>query len=200
MPLTLVKDGELYNFDSIQQSGTTGRGLFAKLIDAVGWLKAKIDGIQGGQEVLYHKRFLIDGGDAKWLINGSANAVSQVTTPASIFVELALAHGHTFNTAELTIHPAGSHSALPAAMPDFSVVKHNIATGVGSFVGSTTTVVDPSANTVAYELRHTITVTGINEVIDRTTYVYFGVYDNENSTHAVTGLEVVAVKTTTTRN
>lgn len=34
-PLTLVKDGEVYNFDTIMQSGDPKRGLFSKLMDAV---------------------------------------------------------------------------------------------------------------------------------------------------------------------
>lgn len=47
--ISLVWDGEVYSFDSIQKSATPKRGLFAKLHDNATYLKQKIIGNNPGQ-------------------------------------------------------------------------------------------------------------------------------------------------------
>lgn len=78
-------------------------------------------------------------------------------------------HGSTLTSVTVSFQP-DTHSALPANMPFLRINKLNIVTGGGSQLGSD--VHDVSANVTAYDQIHSITVSGLSEVIDRTTYVY----------------------------
>lgn len=79
---------------------------------------------------------------------------------------------------------ATGHAGLPATMPKVELIK---------FVDSTTTLVgeqsDTSANTTAYEARHSILLSGLTHSIDPLA-AYFIRFTNEGSTNAATGLRV----------
>ena len=69
-------------------------------------------------------------------------------------------------------------------MPGMTIVKRLISNGLPATVGSGT---DASANLAAYQAYHINAVSGLSEVIDRSTYRYFLLVTTESGAGANVG-------------
>ena len=96
-----------------------------------------------------------------------------------------LPNGSTLTSITVTVDPA-LHVSLPANMPTLIAYKVPISTGVSASLFALVT--DSSANAGAYSAVHTITKTGLSEVIDNATYAYFVQYEHESGANSAAGV------------
>lgn len=99
-------------------------------------------------------------------------------------------HGATINSVSVKVIGAGGHGALPATMPCVKFRKWNISTASGTVSSGTN---DGSASVGAFEAAHTITRSGIAEVVNNSTTRYGVQFESEGGANAVAGLLVVGV-------
>lgn len=109
---------------------------------------------------------------------------------------LRVPNGATLNGVTVHILGGGGHGSLPASMPTIDVRKRPIAGTASSSLGSAT---DTSATVILYEGYHTISVSGLSEVVDNTSYVYFIVYRAEHGANAQIGSRYYGATNTWTR-
>lgn len=104
-------------------------------------------------------------------------------------------HGATLTAVALIVQGASGHAALPTAKPSMAMKSMSTAGAVVT-IGSTPT--DPSGTVAAYEAVHQITLSGLNEVIDRVTKRYFVYLTGEGGTNFIAGYKVLGVSVTYT--
>lgn len=197
-PWTLSKDGEPWNFDSLMKSGDPKRGLIGKLMQAVAYLRAKVDGYLSST---YH--YPIGSRSTKRAQQSPmTNSVSGVTYgagmagcgPAEIVVQpLMFPHGSTLTSISARIAPF-SHASLPVTVPYIRINRVNVDTGASSLVGAAP---DASTDGASYSAAHLLTLSGLNEVVDRSTYYYYASITGEGGSGA-TAISCSPCKTTVT--
>lgn len=130
--------------------------------------------------------------------SGSAHLLLDNDTTSYHTFELPeLVNGQTLTAVKLTAKPAGGHGAQPSVLPALYVYKINGSNGTGSSLGSTTyTWVDIAT----YEGGIVLSVSGLTEVIDKSTYRYIAIVRGEASTNSVAGTELISLKATMTIN
>lgn len=90
-----------------------------------------------------------------------------------------------------------SHATLPVALPRIKVAKYTGSSVVLHSSGNV--VVDPSATAADYSLDHFITATcDQNNVIDKSTAIYYLYLQNEGGTNAVAGVNCIDILLTQT--
>ena len=94
-----------------------------------------------------------------------------------------LSNGSTLNSVT-TYHDRDDAGVVPGARVSLKVFKTNLSTGVATQIGSTT--VDPAASLAAYKLRHGFSISGLSEVIDNATYIYYAVFTGESGSNNAT--------------
>ncbi|MEP7123139.1 MAG: hypothetical protein ABJE95_19580 [Byssovorax sp.] len=174
-PWNLVKDGEVYNFDSIQQSVDPAKGLFAKLMDGIAYLLARVDALAGG--ITGASLTLVSAAPAiptlgTWnqvVGSGSGNYSTGAAGNNAIALPLdaaSLPDGCTLTGVSVAIAPNNSHASLVGlSLPSIFLYETNTTTGVSTQIGGTVT--DSSASFTAYNLPHRISITGLSTTIDR---------------------------------
>ncbi len=135
-------------------------------------------------------------GSGDWTVLQGGMA-SNVTLGDYLYVGLDVPHGATLTSVTIYINPDGAHVGLPANMPRIRVSKIGIG-GTETVIGVETT--DATAFLVVYEAAHTITVSGLSEVIDRTAYRYNVRLQSESGANALAGMEYILTSTTCTVN
>jgi hypothetical protein len=112
----------------------------------------------------------IPRGDTNWTLGQTTKltltAVSQPGSPG--FVELDLPHGATLTGVSVYVDPANGHGSVPTVT--LLVKKMTQSTGSDATIASQ---VDTSGSAGAYDAVHTISVTGMTEVVDNTVNRYF---------------------------
>jgi hypothetical protein len=94
---------------------------------------------------------------------------------------LDLPHGQVITEISVRLDPANV-GALPGTMPAIAITKFNRATGATTTFGTGT---DTSASSVIYSALHDMTISGMSETIDRSTYHYYlGVVGSSGATPA----------------
>ncbi|WP_437591483.1 hypothetical protein [Sorangium sp. So ce1000] len=122
--------------------------------------------------------------------------VTQTSTSASaVSWELDVPHGATLTSVTIRVQP-NTHGSLPATMPQIRVLRTSSNEITGQIVGSVTA--DSSGSVGAYNAAHSITISGLSEVIDRSQYNYYVKLEGEASTNSMTGLQAGTPKWTTT--
>lgn len=138
---------------------------------------------------------------ADWTLpDGSGLITTTNTNSTPIYKPLDLPNGCTMTSVSVWIKPAGGHGALPASKPGLGLFKVSAATGVSTLI---TSMADAPASVPAYETRHTLDLSGLTEVIDKTAFQYFIQVFPEFGANAVAGAafdDAVAVFTTTAQD
>lgn len=189
-PLYIQGAGEPYLYDYANKSVSLDRGLFAKLIDGQDWaLKHALPTtrIHSGTPV-----FTLTG----WVATMGASTFSYVAAGgAHILFPLDLDHQSTLQSVSIGYLPPSGHAAFPggkpATMPNFDVIRMS-ALGVPWTIG---TAIDASATAGAYEAAHTLTLSGLSESIDITTYTYWLYFQGETGANAIVGTSLFQPKT-----
>jgi hypothetical protein len=89
-----------------------------------------------------------------------------------------LPHGATLTAVRLVVQGGAGHAALPSTMPQFRIRS---VTNGGVAADEVSPVADSSADATAFELVHTIEVTGLSVVISNTTKRYTLVFTAEST-------------------
>lgn len=181
-PLSLVKDGEVYNFDSIQKSTDPKKGLFAKLMDAVGYLMD----MPGGAKYKLSSRSITR---AQRTVPFEATT-GAILLPATVnnlpsggvaHQYIHVPHGATITAVTAYMNPPND-GVLPAGRPTARL--KSIAITTGTVANESSLITDPNATVGAYEAHHGFGPTGLSVVVDNTTKVYFLEVVGETSTDA----------------
>jgi len=134
-----------------------------------------------------------DGGisDAtNWSMNGSWLWENNVLG-TNMAINMTIPNGVRVTSVSVSIQPDPhpDPGALPTNMPSIAFKKYNNSTGATTAIASQT---DTSANITAYNLRHSITISGLTEVVDAATYVYWMVLTAESAGTAITGTQLLS--------
>lgn len=78
-------------------------------------------------------------------------------------------------------HNRTNLGTLPTTRVSVTIRKRNITTGTGSVITGPTE--DPTSVLASYEAHHAITITGLSEVIDNTTTVYYLDFSGESGSN-----------------
>lgn len=180
-PLTLVKDGESYQFTSIMD------GLFKKLINAVGFLKDNGPSLAGDNLVQLETRIIPrlepliavteDASLTDWQPASAwiwqQNTTSAATTKPLTIPLIDLPDYGTLKTVSVKWTGAGGHAAFPGGaptMPKIQVFKMDVDGNETSLAAATS---DSSATAGAYEAAHTIVTGTLNVTLDRQNFTYY---------------------------
>jgi len=107
------------------------------------------------------------------------------TVGTPVFVWLRVPHGATLNTVTVKFNPPAGHGGgLPATMPNLKAFRVIDSTMLQ--LGSTATDATAAGS---YEATHTLSVTGIATVIDRTQYRYLATFTAEAGANSFVGTE-----------
>ena len=108
-----------------------------------------------------------------YVAQGFTNVLLAATV-GNLLQFLRLPHGSTLTRIDvrLPVQASRSPDALPATKPAITLYKINQVTGVGTGVVSGP-VSDTSATNTDYKTAHDLSITGLSEVIDNTTYSYY---------------------------
>lgn len=117
-------------------------------------------------------------------------AVTTVNTATTLHWPFKPPHGSTLTAVSVHITGAAGHGGMPATKPSLQVNRVTRA-GVHSTISGPTS--DTSASTGAYEIDHTINITGLSEVIDNSTYRYVAVISTEAGANALSGAKYTSV-------
>lgn len=123
---------------------------------------------------------------------GSAYAINQVSAAAAyiLFVELLQPKSCTLTSITATLAGASGHGGLPATMPKVTLMRQD--TGSLSAPTSVATATDTSGSVGVYEAIHTVSLTGLSEVLafDSGSRYYLKI-EGEASTNAIAGLALL---------
>jgi len=136
----------------------------------------------------------IPTGTGGWLAYAN-RADTIVNTFQTLFWGIDPPDGSVITGWTLYLVGAPAHANLPANKTRGTLYKVNSAASSSS-IGST--VQDPSGNTTAYQLDHTISLTGLSEVVDKVNYRYQIGVESEYGANALAGLSITAVSYTVT--
>lgn len=101
----------------------------------------------------------------------------------NLTVELDLPNGATLTGIGVGIDPVVGHAALPILLPSIAIFKKAMANNANTAIGAQT--FDAPADVTAYELPHSFQITGLSEVIDRTTNRYYAIFQGEGDSGGV---------------
>ncbi len=132
---------------------------------------------------------------AEWDFGTNGVMVSISTSGAEFNWPLDLPHGQVLNAVTLYLWGAPGHGGNIGTPPRIVVEYHDITTQTTTDLGNT---VDPGI-VAAYEVAHTLAVSGLTHTIDRTTRRYFAKIRAESGANAAAGLSVFGVSYTVTR-
>ncbi len=91
-----------------------------------------------------------------------------LTVGASLYVPLALPVDSVLTAVSVRFRGASGHGALPAVMPQISLLRYDSAAAtLTSTLGSTT---DASASTGVFEAAHTLAISGLSHTVDAASY------------------------------
>lgn len=110
-----------------------------------------------------------------------------VASATGLRYDLDLPNNGTLTAVSIRIDPANGHGALPT-VPAFSVYKQNCTTGTITQIGATFT--DTLTLGTGYENSHTLSVSGLSEVINRSQFVYWCVFRGESGASAIGGTTI----------
>ena len=91
--------------------------------------------------------------------------------------------GSTITQISVTIDP-DAHGSLPATMPEVRLVRVNVTTGASVDIGTHS---DTSADAAAFSAAHTITLSALSEVVDRSAYYYMVRFAQEAGAGSIDG-------------
>jgi len=132
---------------------------------------------------------------AHYSLDADFKATALTAVARSIAWPIELPSGSTLNTIAVKILPVGGHGALPATMPQIKFRKYVVSTATGTVSSPT---VDSSADVTAYQLTHSITMSGIAEVINNATSRYLVQFECEGDANAILGTAVLGITMTFT--
>ncbi len=121
-------------------------------------------------------------------------AVTLMVSSVQILFPLDLVAGQVVQGYGCMMRGAAGHAALPAVMPSISLVYIDVTGSGGSDPGFSTAngpVVDPSANTAAYQANHTFGNSGVSHTVVANRQYYLR-FTPESSTNALVGLRVIS--------
>lgn len=133
-----------------------------------------------------------------WRLAVSGGYMEQIANATDYVVfDLRVPHGATLTAVTAYVQGAAGHGALPAGADKADLAVYVIpATGaIGAPLG---VVSDPETLIAVYEASHTIQVSGLSTVIDRTANRYTAIVKSETGANYVAGLRVFAVAATYT--
>lgn len=144
--------------------------------------------------------------DAKWqsdslnafsypLIVLEASFITPGSVPDMLGYTLDVPDGATITSVTACVQ-GNTPNHLPTDRPTVYLYRCNLNTGVETLIGSQ---VDLSATGADYVTLHSITISGLSEVVDGTTSTYVVRVEGEGSTGGVLGLKVCAPTYTFTR-
>ncbi len=105
-------------------------------------------------------------------------AITTVDTVSTLHWPIKPPNGSTLTSVVVQMTGAAGHAAMPTTKPALSLVKYTRA-GVASTISGPTT--DGTSSTGTYQADHQISLTGLTEVIDNSTYKYVAVITTEGS-------------------
>lgn len=126
--------------------------------------------------------------------SGSKGWVATTTAAGFLWIPLDVPDGATITAITAYVKAAGGHGVLPT-MPVIEFFSFAPATGVSTGIHTTA---DASASVVAYEALHTIAMTGLSEVVDRSAKYYMVGQTNEQGGSAIAGLTLYGISVTFT--
>jgi hypothetical protein len=128
---------------------------------------------------------------SRWVVGaGSAESgyfQTDAPTEQECWWPLHLPHGATLTAVRLVIQGGGAHIALPTPMP---LIKVRSVTNGGTAASVVSPSADSSADVTAFELLHTIEVTGLSVVIDNTSKRYTLFFVAEGATDGTAGAKI----------
>lgn len=120
--------------------------------------------------------------------------LAQTTTAAIAYAKLDLPQGSTLTGVTMYVIGAAGHAAFPGGkppvMPTFQIRKMAAAL-TSSAIGALQT--DPSATAVAFEAVHSFSLTGLTEVIDNSSFVYYVECKAENGAAPAISGDIIAL-------
>ena len=126
-----------------------------------------------------------------WAVQVTGGYQTSVATQCALMIPLPaleLPHGTRLTDVSVTILPTAHAAIVGLTMPTLALYSFDTVAGLVQ-IGATTS--DPSATFTAYNLIHTISITGLSTVIDRTTKRYFLSFNSEyTGANAASGLLV----------
>jgi hypothetical protein len=175
-PLTLVLDGEVVNHDSTFKSTDPKKGLFAKLIDAVGWLKDQIGPSSPVACTRSQPLHIVgttfvsaDGTDPDaWMTHtaGSAGAAVQTRPVAATGDSTLLALDRFVDGATLTsvkVTTKGTSGTSSVNLPTYKIVRWKKEAAPADMSASTTDG-HTGANWTSADVETTITVNALSTI------------------------------------
>lgn len=129
-----------------------------------------------------------------WPLVALQAAFTTGLVPEQIGYDVDVADGATITSVNVAVKGGGA-AHTPANPPIVRLHKIELATGVQTLIGSQT----DTAVGAAYVVNHDITISGLSEVADRTTYQYVVRIQGEGAASGVLGLRVCAPRVFTTR-
>lgn len=137
------------------------------------------------------------GALGKWgfMASGSANAICQADVGAAYPIYLELTHPKEVTLTELSVTVCGAsgHGALPGTMPMLKLYRQDPgSSGAPTLVDSQ---VDTAASTGAYEVPHSITLSGLSETLTHDGGSKFYVeLDGEGGANSAVGLQLLNLR------
>jgi len=118
---------------------------------------------------------------------------AQVTTSTIAYAKLDLPQGSTLTGVTMSVIGAAGHAAFPggkpAVMPTFQIRKMAAAL-TSSAIGALQT--DPSSTAGTFEAVHSFSLTGLTEVVDNSSFVYYVECKSESGAGAIAG-DIIAL-------
>jgi hypothetical protein len=129
------------------------------------------------------------GGEAYPLRVAQAQTITPGSRPDALFYLLETPDGSTLVSVSVHLTGGPSHGGLPSTPPKMSIYEYDAVAGTTTLV---TFAFDASASVGAYEADHTIAISGLTELVDRTTSHFIVMLEGEAGTDAELGLVINA--------
>ncbi len=110
-----------------------------------------------------------------------------------------LVDGATLTSVSVGVVGPGGYGGTPAVVNKFTVWRAAPTTGAASQVGGTATDPATSGGSPDMDEHRLITLAGLTEVIDLTTYMYLVKFEHESGANAQAGVNIYAAQVTLTR-
>ncbi len=152
--------------DALIGSTNVFKELATKLGNRTKYLRERVAGAGSGYSVGVPLCAPVQNTSNRFSSNGQAWLQTDVTSAGTLRFHMPLPDFGKMTALTLTVDGGSAHGALPATMPRIALIK--IAHIVGNASISETTIAtltDASANVAAYELIHTISITGLSETL-----------------------------------
>ncbi len=142
---------------------------------------------------------IVSGSGAGRIVYNRSNAGSTNAWGYKFGIDQYLVDGATLNTCVMRHQASAMYGgSLPAVMPKFGIARYDADDVVVGLLAAGL-VADPSVDTTAFKLLHSVTFTADqNNVIDKSLYSYALIFWTEASTNAIGGSAIHSFKVTMT--